>query len=449
MEIRAPQSSGGGGGLGGLLLQLAVSASGQATQTIDSIGARLASLAESRRDREFTLQRDEAGRDFQREQTSQANTVTDKRQLAEQQFTVARDAEGRAFQMLLEQRRHELGVEDMELQADLRAKAERQQAQAEQEQQQVRNQRVSEVLRVVPGLVARQEAPRYAFSARFSKFGDGPDVYARLRSQLEADGHSAQDAADIATGLMQPIAVEWVDRSQFADALSALTSAGDDNPTRTLESIVGKLPYSEADARQRVAEHVDQVIGSRIGSTERTLTGALEIPGAQAGRSSPTPLSAILAELNITPATLDEDLGNVWNRDVAGQTWESATSFGHEELDPRNWVYDNGVVRPREGLDKAILGRMVPGAQSAAFWGTFMSRVPAESLRRSSSTSVPLTATQATKGASGAGATVTPAAPVIPGATISREEAVQSNVEGLLNLGPFRSQFGDPQLPRF
>lgn len=447
MEIRAPQSSGSGGGLGGLLLQLAVSASGQATQTIDSIGARLASLAESRRDREFTLQRDEAGRDFQREQTTQANAITDKRQAAEQQFTVARDAEGRAFQMLLEQRRHELGVEDMELQADLRAKAERQQALAEQEQQQVRNQRISEVLRVVPGLVARQEAPRYAFSARFSKFGDGPDVYARLRSQLEADGHSAQDAADIATGLMQPIAVEWVDRSQFADALSALTSAGDDNPTRTLESIVGKLPYSEADARQRVAEHVDQVIGSRIGSTERTLTGALEIPGAQAGRSSPIPMTGPLAELNITPATLDEDLANQWGSSVGGGTWDTARTL-RPEFWPGNWVFDNGAVRPREGLDKSILERMTPGSAAASFMGTLVGRIPAASLSRSSSTSVPLTPTQATKGVSSTGAAVTPA-PVIPGATISREEAVQSNVEGLLNLGPFRSQFGDPQLPRF
>lgn len=442
MEFRAPQPTGGGNNAA-LLLQLATSASSQAAQTISGIGAQLLQLSEARKDRELTRERDQAQRDFTVGRDVAQEAAMDRRQAASNAFTVARDNENRAFQLLLEEKQHELGMQDMERQAELRAQAELEQSRMEQERVNVQNQRISDIVRLAPGLVARTEAPLYSFSPRFNKVGAGPDAQSRIAAQLRAEGYGEAVANDMALAISQPFALEWVDGSQFATVYGALQTSGDDNPARTLDSILKDIPRSQLDASRRAAEHVDKILGSRIDALTRQATGALEIPGSQPGRSTPQPLSVIFDAGNVTPRTLGESAHSMWVEANGDVSWDAALL---PEWRHSNWILDGGVVRPRAGLDKITIERMQPGTKPAQFYTLAAQSLPAAAYELQGSTSIPLTPSRI---GSGAGPAVTPGTPAGVGDGMTVEQFQQGAVEGILNMGSLREMFGNPIAPNY
>lgn len=450
MVFQAPQSRGVDNSFAALLLQMGQQASAQANQSIENIGARLLSLSEARKDREFALQRDETGREFQREMVGRSEQFTDKRTLAEQSFIQSRDAEARAFSLILEDKRHAMGLEDIETRAQLQVEAERAQSAAEAEAQHAQAQRIAAVQRQVPHLIARAEVPRYMLSARFAKAGTGPEAFPKLVDQLVGEGFPKAVATDIAHNLLLPARMEWVDREQYAAAMSALTVSGDPNADRTLSSIVGDIPFSEADARMAVERHIDEVIGGRLQSISMSRTGALDAPlGTQAGVPRVQSVGVALGQAGITPASIGGEAERIYReRFGVSDTWDIPNAFGAPEFHPDNIVFDNGKFAPRPGLDPSTLARLKPGTEAYRFWQEVARSVPGELFGRQSQTSVPVTPTSGLKQAPGAGTEFTAPAANTPAPSSGLSPEFLFNQElGGLGQNPFMQQFGGPILP--
>jgi hypothetical protein len=440
--FQAPQSSGAASPYGPLLLQLAAQQSAQANQTISGIGDRLLQLSEARQARAFTLQRDDAARDFQVEDRTAQQEFALKRDQAERDFQVSRELEGRSFQAALEAQRHKQGMEDIERRAELQAQAELAERQAKEAAEQESRGRIADIQRQFPNLIQSRELSRYEALPRFAD--PKGQTLESLTERLVEDGLSQAAAASMARDLMRRERIQYVDPNSRAAALAALERSGDQNPEQTLKGVIGDLGDLSQE-RRAYETHVGSTVGGRIDGVQRTRTGALDIPGAGVAPPTATALGVSVRGLGGTVASFGEELQEIYQSQGLPLDFDSALMPEAYRLD--NWVFDpsTGEVRPRQGLSPDVIESMRdPNVRKAI--EIISSRTSQETLRRQSSTPVPLTKTNLTEGASGPG-TKTSGQAASP--LTFTEDSVEATWSNLSDIGVFRTMFGaQPILPQ-
>lgn len=233
MTFQAPQSSGGGSQYGPLLLQLATQQSALANQQIAGIGNTLLRLAEARKEREFVLQRDEAGREFTRERDAYLEANQDEDEQIRRQHALADEARQRAQSLedtkTIDEFRSKLRKQEVQDEEERRIAFEQQQQLQERQERAAR----AEVLNMLQGDGVSTYNASYAellphYSGIVTSSKDQQEALAKLTAELEGQG-LGENSADIARGLLTPKSLPYVDRRQRAAAIAMLSDQGYDN----------------------------------------------------------------------------------------------------------------------------------------------------------------------------------------------------------------------------
>jgi len=449
MPIQAPQPGQSQSPYGVALLQLAAQQSAQAAASISEIGARILQLSENRKNRAFqeqdredsqafTVQRDAHARKLQVEDRTVDKEFILERELASREFQKAQQLTQNAYQRTQNIEQHERGLEDIRARAQLQADNDIAESKAKEEREAQQRNRTANLVNNFPDLIESKKQPLYQFTPRFAD--PAGQTAGSLQAQLVAEGISSETAAAHSRYLMQDQVVSFVSPKSRAEALAALEREGDTNPNSTLESVIGDLgDYDSETTRLRAS--IGSNIGGRIEGVTRSLSGALETPGADPANLQPFPLGVAVRATNATPQSFGSDFFDIWQELGYPDTFDSSLAPLEAQLD--NWEYDPKTqsLRPRFGLSSDVHNRMSNPKLLKAM-GLLGARMSKESFNRQASTYIPLTPTQMTKGAAGGGVSVdisgTPGSP-----QATPEEIADEGFDNIVDISFFKLLFGD------